>query len=194
MRDGRIEQIDAPRDLYRRPRSLFVASFLGQANLVPARVAGGVARGVAGGVTGGVADRGGEHLVVDTPLGRFRVAAGGEGCGQDAGGADPVPAAAAAPAGTAPPPRDAGAPLTLFFRPEGCELRQSGNPREGGRKGPNRVRALIRRIEYLGSRQLLEVEAAGLRLTLDLPGRDSFAVGEAVCFGVPPERCCLLER
>jgi len=162
MRDGRIEQIDAPRDLYRRPRSLFVASFLGQANLVPARVAG----------------REGERVIVDTPLGRFRVAAGGEGCGQDASGADPVP----------------GAPLTLFFRPEGCDLQQSGNPREGGRKGPNRVRALIRRIEYLGSRQLLEVEAAGLRLTLDLPGRDSFAVGEGVCFGVPPERCCLLER
>ncbi|MDZ3836874.1 MAG: ABC transporter ATP-binding protein [Rhodospirillales bacterium] len=29
MRDGRIEQVGAPLDLYRRPRNLFVASFLG---------------------------------------------------------------------------------------------------------------------------------------------------------------------
>lgn len=35
MRDGKIEQIDSPEKLYRRPRSEFVARFLGDANLLP---------------------------------------------------------------------------------------------------------------------------------------------------------------
>ena len=40
MRDGRIEQVGAPLDLYRRPRNLFVAGFLGTPamNVLPARV------------------------------------------------------------------------------------------------------------------------------------------------------------
>jgi ABC-type sugar transport system ATPase subunit len=40
MRDGRIEQVGAPLDLYRRPRNLFVASFLGTPamNVLAARV------------------------------------------------------------------------------------------------------------------------------------------------------------
>jgi ABC-type Fe3+/spermidine/putrescine transport system ATPase subunit len=38
MRDGRIEQIGTPREVYRRPRSRFVASFLGTANIVRAEV------------------------------------------------------------------------------------------------------------------------------------------------------------
>jgi putative spermidine/putrescine transport system ATP-binding protein len=39
MRDGEIEQIDAPEILYRKPATLFAARFLGEANLLP--VAGG---------------------------------------------------------------------------------------------------------------------------------------------------------
>jgi putative spermidine/putrescine transport system ATP-binding protein len=35
MRDGRIEQFGTPEDLYRRPVSRFVATFLGEANLIP---------------------------------------------------------------------------------------------------------------------------------------------------------------
>jgi putative spermidine/putrescine transport system ATP-binding protein len=35
MRDGRIEQVGAPEDLYLRPANLFVARFLGEANLLP---------------------------------------------------------------------------------------------------------------------------------------------------------------
>ncbi|MBN1834621.1 MAG: ABC transporter ATP-binding protein [Spirochaetales bacterium] len=166
MRDGRIEQIDAPKDLYRRPRSLFVASFLGRANLVPARISG----------------REGEHLVVQTPVGRFRAdGAACERAASGAGGADRLRGETETLRG--------GAEATLFFRPESCEL----HPRDE-RLGANGARGVVRRVEYLGSRQLLEVEAGGLRLTLDLPGRDSFAVGEPVGFSVPPERCCLLPR
>jgi spermidine/putrescine transport system ATP-binding protein len=36
MRDGEIEQLGAPRDVYDEPRSAYVADFLGLANLIPA--------------------------------------------------------------------------------------------------------------------------------------------------------------
>jgi len=38
MREGKLEQVDRPQDLYERPRTLFVAQFLGRANLWPAQV------------------------------------------------------------------------------------------------------------------------------------------------------------
>jgi multiple sugar transport system ATP-binding protein len=43
MRDGRIQQVDTPQRLYRRPRNLFVAAFIGSPamNLVEARVEDG---------------------------------------------------------------------------------------------------------------------------------------------------------
>ena len=41
MRSGRIEQIGAPRAIYRRPETPFAASFLGAANLVPVTVRDG---------------------------------------------------------------------------------------------------------------------------------------------------------
>jgi putative spermidine/putrescine transport system ATP-binding protein len=37
MHQGRIEQVDDPRTLYRHPRNLFVSRFLGEANLLPVR-------------------------------------------------------------------------------------------------------------------------------------------------------------
>ena len=40
MRDGHIEQVGTPDDLYFRPRTVFAADFLGEANLLSARVAG----------------------------------------------------------------------------------------------------------------------------------------------------------
>jgi ABC-type Fe3+/spermidine/putrescine transport system ATPase subunit len=54
MEEGRIEQIDAPQSIYRRPATPFVARFLGFRNLLPGRVRG-------------------EHLV-ETALGKLRVA------------------------------------------------------------------------------------------------------------------------
>ena len=41
MRDGRIEQVGRPRDIYEKPLSLFVADFLGSANLIDAVVGEG---------------------------------------------------------------------------------------------------------------------------------------------------------
>ncbi len=50
FREGRMEQLDAPRDLYERPRTAFVARFVGSANVVEGELAKqvtGVARAFA---------------------------------------------------------------------------------------------------------------------------------------------------
>ena len=40
LADGRIQQVGPPTEVYRRPANRFVAEFIGQSNLLPARVAG----------------------------------------------------------------------------------------------------------------------------------------------------------
>ena len=40
MNAGRIEQIGTPEDIYRHPRTLFVADFVGNANVIPGRTRG----------------------------------------------------------------------------------------------------------------------------------------------------------
>jgi len=47
MHRGRLEQVGAPEDLYDRPRSRFVADFIGESNFLPGRVLGADASGVA---------------------------------------------------------------------------------------------------------------------------------------------------
>lgn len=44
LRQGRIEQIDTPREIYNRPRTAYAASFIGQTNLLKAHVENGRAR------------------------------------------------------------------------------------------------------------------------------------------------------
>lgn len=44
LRQGRVEQIDTPRGIYRRPRTAYAAGFIGQTNLLRARIEGGCAR------------------------------------------------------------------------------------------------------------------------------------------------------
>jgi putative spermidine/putrescine transport system ATP-binding protein len=41
MKDGVLQQLDTPAALYARPRTLFVADFIGTMNLLPARIRGG---------------------------------------------------------------------------------------------------------------------------------------------------------
>src|SRR4029077_21276763 len=38
MRNGRIEQIGAPQELYRRPANVFVAAFLGESNILKGKI------------------------------------------------------------------------------------------------------------------------------------------------------------
>ena len=61
MKDGRVQQVGAPKELYERPRTRFVADFVGTNNLVPGRVR----------------ERAGTSLVVDTALGPLRAVAEG---------------------------------------------------------------------------------------------------------------------
>jgi len=61
MKDGRVQQVGAPKVLYERPRTRFVADFVGTNNLVP----------------GQVRERAGASLVVDTALGPLRAVADG---------------------------------------------------------------------------------------------------------------------
>src|SRR3989441_6165802 len=67
MRDGQVLQVGAPKELYERPRTRFVADFVGTNNLVPGRVSA----------------RAPGQLVVETALGPLRAiaeAAVGERC------------------------------------------------------------------------------------------------------------------
>jgi ABC-type Fe3+/spermidine/putrescine transport system ATPase subunit len=57
MRNGHIEQIDTPERIYDRPQNLFVAAFLGQANLIRGRLQ----------------SRDGDFALVNTSLGLLRV-------------------------------------------------------------------------------------------------------------------------
>ncbi|MCW1750221.1 ABC transporter ATP-binding protein [Rhizobium sp. 6AS6] len=47
MHEGRIRQVSAPRDIYRRPADLFVASFVGDVNLIPVQIVSGAVHGPA---------------------------------------------------------------------------------------------------------------------------------------------------
>jgi ABC-type Fe3+/spermidine/putrescine transport system ATPase subunit len=55
MHDGSIRQVGAPREVYVRPRSRFVAGFIGETNFIP----------------GNVAEREGDVLHITTTLGRI---------------------------------------------------------------------------------------------------------------------------
>ena len=73
MKDGRIEQLGAPEDIYLRPQTHFVASFIGEANLLKGRRSGGMIE-TACGVT--LADTGpdGEIALVVRPESLRRLA------------------------------------------------------------------------------------------------------------------------
>ncbi|MDF0498649.1 ABC transporter ATP-binding protein [Bradyrhizobium yuanmingense] len=45
MHEGRIRQVCAPQDIYRRPADLFVAGFVGEVNFVPITIRSGVVQG-----------------------------------------------------------------------------------------------------------------------------------------------------
>src|SRR5258706_3987578 len=63
MRDGHVLQVGPPKELYERPRTRFVADFVGTNNLVPGEVQGAGGRG--------------RGLVVSTALGPLRAVASG---------------------------------------------------------------------------------------------------------------------
>ncbi len=68
MSEGRIEQIDTPQTIYHSPATVFVADFLGSANLLPARVTAADTTTVSVSIAGG-------H-VVQVPAPEWKPAAG----------------------------------------------------------------------------------------------------------------------
>ncbi|WP_396449569.1 ABC transporter ATP-binding protein [Actinomadura sp.] len=63
LRDGRVEQLGTPREIYETPRTKFVADFVGKSNFLPATV---------------VEAKGDGSCLVDTAVGRIRAQATGE--------------------------------------------------------------------------------------------------------------------
>ncbi|UCF99488.1 MAG: ABC transporter ATP-binding protein [Spirochaetaceae bacterium] len=195
MRDGHIEQIDTPDNIYNRPRNLFVGTFLGQANLVQGRL------------SGRLSGREGELAVVETPVGALRARWPSEARTVriqplNSRSADTRPAAEEL---------SLGAEVIVFFRPEHCSLNdraytdipkstaagasnRSGSERTRGparTNGSNRIGGRITRKEYMGSHQLVEVEAGSERFTLDLAEERSLSVDDQVQFSVDPRKVCL---
>ena len=111
-----------------------------------------------------LASRSGAFAVVNTRFGEFRA---------------PWPAEAEVRVGTE---------VTLFFRPEHCLL-DSGAAKKAVRF--NRINGTVERREYLGSHQLIEVEAGDRRFTLELTHPRTLAAGGAVEFVVDPAEICL---
>ena len=69
LRDGAVQQVGPPRQVYDRPCNRFVADFLGETNFLPARVVG----------------KDGDHLLLDCPAGRLRSAAPSSSAADDPG-------------------------------------------------------------------------------------------------------------
>jgi spermidine/putrescine transport system ATP-binding protein len=69
MNKGRVEDRGAPSRIYRRPASLFTATFMGENNILPAKLVA----------------RSGDELTVETVLGRFLLGGGESAAGLQAG-------------------------------------------------------------------------------------------------------------
>jgi len=69
MRHGRVLQVGTPEQIYRTPADLFVGEFVGEANLVPGRVAGAVSP-----PPGAADDQ--RFVAVESPLGALTALAG----------------------------------------------------------------------------------------------------------------------
>jgi ABC-type Fe3+/spermidine/putrescine transport system ATPase subunit len=116
MNEGSIIQIGTPREIYERPRTRFVADFVGTNNLLPGQVRG----------------PSGDHLVVDTALGRFEA----------------VPGDAAVPLGR----------CVLAIRPENVAIGAAAAavPADG-----NVIRGRVSFASYLGNTLRYDVESEG---------------------------------
>jgi ABC-type Fe3+/spermidine/putrescine transport system ATPase subunit len=182
MRGGHIEQIDTPERIYNRPANLFVGTFLGQANLLPGRLA----RRLPGPE--------GDMAVVDTAVGTLRAR---------------WPAPVQPGQSRQPQKQPAqtqlqiGQEVIVFFRPEHCALdsrpmsRTRGSNRMNGaaRTGKfNRINGRVVRKEYLGSHRLVEVEAGGERFTMDLTDQETAGGSDTIGFSVSPYDCSLFSR
>ncbi|MER7520952.1 ABC transporter ATP-binding protein [Streptomyces sp. NPDC126499] len=192
MDRARLQDCGTPQELYRRPRTQFTASFVGNANLLPVTVtADGVMLAAAGapltpagaplatdGATGRVAPDGGP-LTPDGATGRVAPDGGpltpDGATGRVAPGGVPldVPVADAAP----------GATATLCVRPHLVGL----GP------GPNALRGKVAEVQWRGATHRLYVDVGGHRVKADVRElRATPALGDEVTVHFAPEDAVLL--
>ncbi|WP_263731092.1 ABC transporter ATP-binding protein [Cellulomonas sp. SG140] len=162
MRDGLLEQIDPPRELYSRPASAFVAGFVGTVNRLRAHRA---------------AD--GSWTVLGAPV-EVAGAAAEDAAPRDAAADEAAAHDAAAPDGAAHDGDVLPAPRAVV-RPEQLQIEPAGT-------GAASVARLVA-LSFLGAftRAVVEHPTEGL-LTADVlgTGADGLRVGDAVTIGVRP--------
>jgi iron(III) transport system ATP-binding protein len=170
LADGEIVQSGTPEALYQAPRHQFVASFLGNMNLLEGRL---------GSPEDGLA-------VVETALGPLRAPLAGADA---AGDGDP---AAQAPGtrvlfGVRPEDVEARpAAVAAGALPAGAALGA------GGALPMNCVQAQVREAFYVGAARLYQVEVRGVALQVQLPPDQVLAPGADVILHLPPGRCRVL--
>jgi len=154
MQAGRIVQLGPPAELYARPRTRFVASFLGECNLLS-----GTAHG--------------DDPVIETPLGRLRVASF-------------IPVA---------PILDPSR-VTLAIRPERVRLCR---PDGGLPKGTNQVPVTLSEAVYSGpeTHYVCHTDAGAMPLRARVMNADAgpapFRLGEHLLLELPPDALVRLE-
>jgi ABC-type Fe3+/spermidine/putrescine transport system ATPase subunit len=122
LRAGELEQVDTPREIYNRPRTAYVAKFIGQTNLLRGRVENGMAR-----------------------------------CG-------PIEWPVEGPSGE----------VVFSLRPEAIRIADADS-------SAVRFRATVSRQTFGGATDLLEVDCAGLSLTVKVPSQGE--IGREQIFG-----------
>src|SRR5258705_8401785 len=127
MNKGRVEDRGAPSRIYRRPASLFTATFMGENNILPGKLVA----------------RSGDELTAETALGRFLLGGGESAAGLQAGAALHVALRPEqiSPAATAP---EDAAPLGMAILTE--LVFQGTHWRARAKAGPNGKLELLLRL------------------------------------------------
>jgi iron(III) transport system ATP-binding protein len=181
---GTIVQSGPPAELYTAPRHPFVASFLGNMNLLEGRLVA---------VVDGLA-------TVETALGPLQAALERDGAAIGAPlffGIRPedvevLPDAAGAPPRTAAP-QERGQPLT--GEPPSTDISPRPTPAFSEKSRlVGLVRGRVREAFYLGETRLYQIEVGDAVLQVKLAPDRRLVAGENVCLHLPPTKCRALPR
>ncbi len=168
MRNGRLEQLGTPDEIYHRPATRYVADFIGDTNLLRGRVAGTSGREATLELRGPVAQGGpgrGNGVTVRVPLGA---------------GAPPA----------------VGADVWLSVRPERLSVEPRGRIATGNDSGgvaPNLLQGTVADLVFVGAATKVYVALAdGTRLMAYRPADDPPAPGARVAVAWPVDAGVLL--
>ena len=178
MRDGKIEQVGSPRDVYGRPVNAFVAQFIGEINFIEATMADGAQP-----PNGAQPPSAGQHSKDTQPGAAGLHAQSGLTVLHTAIG-DVV--AASAPAGLSP-----GDPVLCAVRPEAVVVAAE---REAGHE-VNAFAATVQTQTYLGELEQYALEAAGgveFMATMLNPGDGAIPPGQKATMSFAPQDVVVL--